>query len=113
MNTLLLDPKSWDLTLDASRNIAVTAPVYSLAQDAGSAIRLFLGECWYDTTRGLPYWADTLGHWPPLSLIRAHIERASLTVPGVTEAKCEILSYANRTVGARVFLNGGQAVVNL
>jgi hypothetical protein len=38
MNTLFLNPGPWDLTLDASGNIALAAEPYSLAQDAASAI---------------------------------------------------------------------------
>ena len=52
--TLLLTPQTWDLTVDASNNIAVAAEPYALAQDAASAIRLFQGEDYYDTTRGIP-----------------------------------------------------------
>ena len=36
-------------------NIAVADEPYALAQDAASAIRTFIGECYYDTTKGLPY----------------------------------------------------------
>ena len=55
MKTLLLDQTTWDLTLDANNNIALAAEPYAFAQDAASAIRLFQGELWYDTTRGVPY----------------------------------------------------------
>ena len=38
MKSLLLDPRSWDLTVDVSNNIAVASDPYSLAQDAACAI---------------------------------------------------------------------------
>ena len=55
MNTLLLDASAWDLVLDANGDIALAAPPYAVAQDVASAISLFLGELWYDTTQGVPY----------------------------------------------------------
>ena len=40
-STLLLDPDTWDLTVDNNGNIAVAAPPYAVAQDVASAIRTF------------------------------------------------------------------------
>ena len=51
--TLLLDPLKWDLVVDAAGNIAVASPPYALAQDAASSIKLFSGECYYDTSIGV------------------------------------------------------------
>lgn len=113
MNTLLLDPDTWDLTINAAGNIATAsldAPVdadrraaYALAQDAASAIRTFKGECWYNTTVGVPYWEQILGKTPPLALLKQRFVEAALTVPGVVSAKC-FLTYdrVNRTVGGQV-----------
>ena len=44
MNTLYLDPQSWDLVLDAAGNIAMAKDPYAKAQDVASACRLFSGE---------------------------------------------------------------------
>ena len=65
MKTLLLDRTAWDLCLDSNGNIALASEPYSLAQDVASAVRLFLGECYYDTTKGIPYWTEVLGMLPP------------------------------------------------
>jgi hypothetical protein len=102
MNTIYLDPTTWDLTLDASRNIALAGKPYALAQDAASAIRTFLGECWYDTALGVPYWTDILGQFPPLELAKAELVAAAMAVPGVVEAKCFISSAANRRLTGQV-----------
>ena len=37
MNTLYLDPQSWDLVLDAAGNIAMAKGPYAKAQDVASA----------------------------------------------------------------------------
>jgi len=85
-NTLLLDQSAWDLIIDSAGNIAMATPPYALAQDVASAVRLFLGELWYRTPDGIPYFENVLGQLPPLTLLIAYIERAALTVPGVVTA---------------------------
>lgn len=92
MDTIYLNPNTWDLTLDAAGNIAKASVPYALAQDAASAIRTFVGECYYDTTLGVPYWSDILGLTPPLELLRQQFIDAALTVPGVVSAQVYIVS---------------------
>lgn len=102
MNTLLLDGSAWDLVLDSNGNIAMAAPPYAVAQDVASAIRLFLGELWYDTTQGVPYWQQFLGQNPSFSQIEAAMNKAALTVPGVVTANTVITSIADRQVNGQV-----------
>lgn len=101
-STLLLDQGTWDLCLDASGNIAVAAPPYALAQDVSSAIRTFLGEVYYDSTLGVPYFGNILGKNPPVTYLIAQMEAAALTVPGVVSATCTISSVSGRTVTGQV-----------
>lgn len=86
MKTLLLDQTTWDLCLDASGNIAVASEPYALAQDVASALRLFQGELYYDTSKGVPYFGQVLGEAPPAQLMTAAFEAAALTVPGIVKA---------------------------
>jgi hypothetical protein len=102
VQTLLLDVTTWDLVLDANGNIAIASDPYSLAQDAASAIRLFIGELWYDTSQGVPYWQDILGKAPPLSLVRSLFITAALTVPGVASAKVFFSSFSQRSLSGQV-----------
>lgn len=102
MNTLLLDRTTWDLCKDASGNIAMASDPYALAQDVASAVRTFLGECWYDTTKGVPYWSDILGHQPPLQLVKKDIVAAAMTVSGVASARCFITGLSGRTLTGQV-----------
>lgn len=101
MNTLFLDPTSWDLALDVNGDIALAQEPYSLAQDAASAIRLFVGEAWYDTTQGVPY-GTILGKAPSASYIKAQLEKAALTVPDVASATCFLTSLQGRSLGGQV-----------
>ena len=106
MNTLALDPLSWDLTVSASGDIAVFSdqppnPI-GLAQDAASAIRLFAGELWFDTTQGVPYFSEILAKRPPIALMKARFVAAARTVPGVVSAICYIATISNRKVTGQV-----------
>lgn len=102
MNTLLLDRTVWDLTKDATGNIALAAEPYALAQDAASEIRLFQGELWYDTTRGIPYFAQVLGKPPSVPFMKAQFTAAALLVPDVDSAQTFITSIVNRDVAGQV-----------
>jgi hypothetical protein len=100
-STLLLDVDTWDVAVDASGNIAVAGPPYSQAQDAASAIRLFLGELYYDTTQGVPY-QRILAQPPNIPLLKSYLVAAALTVPGVVKAVCFISAIADRAVSGQV-----------
>lgn len=102
MNTILLDTQTWDLLVDASGNIAMASDPYSQAQDAASAIKTFQGEAYYDTTLGVPYWAQILGQAVPISLLKAYFTNAALTVPGTAAAVCYISSFVDRKVSGQV-----------
>ena len=101
-DTLLLDRTVWDVVIDSSQNIAVASPPYSLAQDVASAIRLFLGEAYYATTQGVPYWQLILGQQPPLPVFKAQMVDAAMTVPGVVSATCYVTSYTARKITGQV-----------
>lgn len=112
-STLLLDTLAWDLVLDIAGNIALATEPYSQAQDAASAIRLFQGELWFDTTQGLPYWASILGESPPLQLVKDAIIAAAKTVPGVVSAQCFFTSFKDRQLAGQVQLTNSNGVVSV
>lgn len=91
--TILLDTETWDYTVDAAGNWALASEPYSLAQDVASAIRLFQGELYYDTTQGIPYRKKILGMSPPLTVFQEYMVQAALTVPDVVSAECIITHY--------------------
>jgi hypothetical protein len=101
-NTLLLDRSAWDLCIDASRNIAMAGETYSLAQDAASAIRLFIGEYWYDTTLGIPYFQNVLGKTPSVNYLKTLFVNAAETVPDVKSATVYLTSITNGQVSGQV-----------
>jgi hypothetical protein len=100
--TMLLDQGSWDLCVDAAGNLAVALPPYSTAQDVSSAIRTFLGECWYNTSLGVQYQGEILGENPQLSFVRSQMEAAALSVPGVVSATCSLQAVNGRQLTGQV-----------
>lgn len=110
--TMLLDRTTWDLVADLDGNIAKASEPYALAQDAASAIKLFLGELWYDTTQGIPYWTEILGKPPPITLMKAKFTAAALTVPNVIAARVTITSFVNRTIRGKVEVTDTAGVIS-
>jgi hypothetical protein len=103
MSTIYLTPGAWDMTVDASNNIAMATPPYSLAQDVASACRLQLGECWYDITVGIPYQTGILGQPNvPLSYIKGQLVQAALRVAGIVSAQVFVTSLTNRTLTGQI-----------
>ena len=101
--TIYLNPSSWDLAIDANGNIASASEPYALAQDAASACRTFLGECYFDTTIGIPYSTEVLGRDPSIPLLKSYLVNAALTVPDVVSAQAFITEvYGSRSVGGQV-----------
>ncbi|MFY1028341.1 hypothetical protein ACE4RU_11705 [Actinobacillus seminis] len=98
MNTLFLHPQKWDLVLDNEGNIAYAKDPYAKAQDVASAIKLFKGELYYDTSKGIPYFDETLGKKQSLALYQYRLEKAALSVAGVAAAKAIVQSNEDRSV---------------
>ena len=111
-NTLLLDQTVWDLVLDANGNIALAGAPYSVAQDVASVTRTFLGECWYDTSQGIPYWQEILGDLPPLQYIAEQLQDAALTVPDVAAAQAVFTSFQGRSLAGQIQIIDTDGVAN-
>lgn len=113
--TLLLDRDFWDLALDAAGNWALASDPYSQTQDAASAVRVFQGEAYYDTTLGVPYFSDVLGRYQPTQILRARAQQAALTVPGVIDATAVLVTNPNRVLTGQIQIktDEGVQVVNL
>lgn len=101
MKTILLDRTIWDLVSDANSNIAVGDDPYAIAQNVATAIKTFLGECWFDTSIGVPHW-QILGQWPPLAFVRRQLQKAAESVPGVVKARVYFSSFDLRKLSGQV-----------
>ncbi len=101
MTTLYLDPDSWDLTLDATRSIALASAPYANAQSVANACRLWRGEAPYNTDRGIPYQDQVLGQLPPQRQLAGWYEGEALSVPGIQSATA-VLQFANRALTGQI-----------
>lgn len=97
MSSLLLDQTNWDLMVDPAGNIALTqSDIYAAAQDVACACRLFLGELWYDTTQGIPYFQSILGKLPALGFVSSKLQSAAYTAYNVNNVTVRISLNSDR-----------------
>lgn len=115
--TLLLDPETWDIGLDAKGNIATVQNPYSCAQDAATACALFQGENFYDVTIGIPYSTNVLGEHPGIGAIQTWLENEALRLPYIRQASAIIFTDdTNRTASGEINVvdtNGIKSTINL
>ncbi|MEN2711420.1 hypothetical protein [Sphingomonas sp. VL_57B] len=113
--TLLLDRVTWDLCVDTAGNIAVAAEPYAQAQDIASEARVFAGECYYDITRGVPYFSAILGHFQPVQIIKESLARAAKLVPGVIVATVFLSRLQGREIAGQIQFtsDSGQGMASL
>lgn len=88
MQSFLLDRATWDLVVDRNGNLAICTEPYSVLQDVSCAIRVFLGECYYDTSIGIPYTTQVLGIQQSAAIFQRLAEAVAKTVPLVQDASC-------------------------
>lgn len=101
MDTIYLDPDTWDMTVDSYGNWAVASSPYAVAQDVASECRLWLGEARYDKTKGIPYEPSVLGELPPPVKLISWYKQAAEGVPEVDKAEV-ILQYRDRKLGGEI-----------
>lgn len=92
MDTIFLNPDTWDLDVDASGNIATASSAYAVAQDVASQALLWRGEAPYNTGDGVPYESSVLGQRPAQATLAAWYQEEALRVPDVASAT-PVLNY--------------------
>lgn len=113
-DTLALTLDAWDVTLDASGNLATvgdatagtqTGPGMRLAQDVATRLRAWRGEVWFDTTQGIDY-ERYLGFAPSVVQLSADFQSEALLVPSCTTALADLsLARSTRTLGGTLYLS--------
>ena len=101
-STIQLNKNTNDLTVDSMGNIAMLSGADAVAQDVASAVKTFQGELFYDTTLGIPYFSQVLGQNYNPPLVKAYVEQAALTVPGVVQALATLVLDRNRKLSGTV-----------
>lgn len=100
--TLLLDRTGWDLCVDAGGNMALATEPYAQLQDVASECRLFTGELWFETDRGVPYFDQVFNGPTPVQILKARLALAAEQVPDVTSATVVLSALTERTIGGQV-----------
>jgi hypothetical protein len=119
VNTLALstpaqDGSGWDLVVNSSGNLAVNTGGIALAQDVASAVRTFRGECWYDTTLGVPYFGRIFGRRPSLQFMKQAFVAAGLIVPNVASIKVFLTGPGkNRALGGQLQITSADGQVTV
>lgn len=111
--TTLAGGDDWDIKLDESGNIAVLSGAEAVAMDVACACQVFLGECYYDNTLGIPYQTNVLGKKFSGSYLAQKLKAEALKITGVSEAVATVLiNRGTRKVSAtiRVTDNDGNAI---
>ena len=102
-NTLFLLPKTWDLCLDASGNIAVATDTYQKAQDIASKCRLFTGDLYFSQSEGIPYLEKVLGKSVySLALYRDKLYEAAMSIEGVESATVNLNPLNDRLLSGSI-----------
>lgn len=104
-HTLYLQPDSWDITLDSSGRIARSTQAYAIAQNVANAVRLFTGEAFFAMDEGIPHFDIELGKTrPALSVLRARMREAALSVDGVLAAEIALDAVKDRKLTGEILL---------
>lgn len=115
MDTLYLDPQTWDLLTDSNGNIAMATDEYAIAQDVASAGLLWKGEHIYNSVRGIPYKNGILGQRPSIAMLADWYTTEGLTVPNVAAVN-PVFQFDQRKLSGQLQIttdNGEQINVNI
>ena len=82
---------NWDITLDASGDLATTKGLYCDAQNVANAIRLFTNDAYIAQDQGIPHFGLELGKKPALSSVRNIYRKTAKAVENIADAKIESL----------------------
>jgi hypothetical protein len=107
MASLKLNILSWDLDVDSSGNLALSNEGdETIAQDVAVAVRVWLGESYFDTTFGVPY-REILAQRPAQELVMSLIADTAKTAAGVESIDVELDSYdKSRILTGKINING-------
>lgn len=117
MDSIALDPATWDFTVDAYGDWATvgdatpgleTGPEYRMAQDVATRLMAWRGEVYYDTTQGMPY--DTLLGSANVALLQALATQEALKVTPVVacDASLTFTRGKSRTVTGTIYVSDAQ-----
>lgn len=107
----------WDITLDADGDILVIEGGAAVAMDVACACQVFLGECYYDNTLGIPYQTNILGKAFSGSYLAQKLQNEAKKITAVNDAVATVtINRTTRKVNATIRVTtteGDEVEVNL
>lgn len=110
MKTFALVDEDWDLFVDDFGNIAIKSDNERLAQDVASSVRVWLGECPFDTERGVDYGSPDTNR----DDLKLQINEQAALVDGVHESMVVFDELKDRNLKTTIYItndNGEQVIV--
>lgn len=107
--TILLDPVTNDVLIDANGNIAVAVEPYAILQDVITCLRTWRDDCFFDLDYGIDY--EALMNSP--QLLKAKLEQQALGVIGVQTAEVTSMVHdtKNRILNIEILINGQDTII--
>lgn len=84
MSDLMLDPLTGDLSIN-SGDLVIVSKDAAIRQRLLQNLRLFSGEWFLDTSKGVPYYQIILVKNPNLDLVEATLKNTVLSTEGIVE----------------------------
>ena len=85
--TLALNPKTWDLQVDAEGNLKIHTGGMALAQDCANEIRLWRDDAYFQKDNGIKWLEVQLARKLDESVLRSVLREACMKVPGVASVR--------------------------
>lgn len=113
MLSLPLKTDAWDIYLNSNGDMFLADNDSSIAQDVASSVRTFSGECWYNTTLGMPYFESIFGKNPPQSFVVDNIKTQAFTIVEVNSVNVLGVGLVDRTLKGVIVLNAPSAPITV
>lgn len=115
LTTSLKLNENWDIHLNGENNLSTTQDANAVAQDVASACKTHLGEVWFDTSLGIPWFTQILGKPVSAVFIQAQLEKQAKRLPYVSNARATVITdratRSSRGLIAIVDANGQELAV--
>lgn len=100
-----------DIALDSKGNWMIKEGQAQKAQDASTSIKVWEGECVFDTERGVPY-DLILGKQPNYPLIQEYVNQEGKRIEGVLNCKAEFDGLNNRNLDFNIQVTTDEGTTN-
>lgn len=84
MSSFKLDQQTGDIEIIANKP-SLTTGIDAIRQHLQTTLRLFMGEWFLDTTKGVPWFQDILIKNPSFAVVSAVLRNTILNTPGVLQ----------------------------